>query len=106
MGLVSSLAANQSWQTNLSRVQAEANAADSALSSAISLVESARTLALQGAGTLSADRQTLASQVRGIQEQIVSLANTTTEGRYIFGEIRIFRLPTSSTPRTKRASIS
>jgi flagellar hook-associated protein 3 FlgL len=87
VGLVSSFSVNQSWQSSLSRVQAEATSADNALSVAIKLVESARTLALQGAGSIptASDRQVLAVQVKSIQEQIVSLANTTTEGRFIFG---------------------
>jgi flagellar hook-associated protein 3 FlgL len=87
VGLVTTLSGNQSWRSNLGRVEAEATAADSALTTAITLVESARTLAQQGAGSLAttAERQTLAAQVRSIQQQIVSLANTTTEGRYIFG---------------------
>ena len=87
VGLVAQLSANQSWQSNLGRVQAEAGSADTALSAGISLIESARTLALQGGDSTatSADRQYVANQVQSIQEQLVSLANTTTEGRYIFG---------------------
>lgn len=87
IGLVSQLSANQSYQSNLGRVQAEVGSADKALSSGISLIESARTIALQGANSTatSADRQNLANQVQSIQQQLVSLANTTTEGRFIFG---------------------
>jgi len=87
VGLTSSLVSRQAWQTNLTRIQAETNAADTALGSAIHLIESARTIALQGAGTAttSTDRQNLSAQVQSIQQQIVNLANTTTEGRYIFG---------------------
>src|SRR5438128_1066519 len=51
VALTSRLVAHQNWQTNLTRVQAEANAADTALGSAIQLIDSARTIALQGAGT-------------------------------------------------------
>jgi flagellar hook-associated protein 3 FlgL len=87
IGLSSSLVSQQAWQTNLTRVQAETNSADTALGTAIQLVESVRTIALQGASTTSTatDRQNLASQVQSIQQQVVDLANTTTEGRYIFG---------------------
>jgi flagellar hook-associated protein 3 FlgL len=87
IGLGSSLVSQQTYQTNLDRIQAETNAANSALDSGIKLIESARTIALQGAGSnpTASDRQTLASQIQGIQQQIVSLANTTAEGRYIFG---------------------
>ena len=87
IGLGSSLAASQAYQSNLDRVQAETTAADTALSSGISLIESARTLALQGASSTATatDRQNLAGQVQSIQQQLIALANTTTEGRYIFG---------------------
>ncbi len=51
IGLGSSLATVQAWQTNLARVQTEASAADQGLSSAISLIESATTDASQGANS-------------------------------------------------------
>lgn len=87
IGLGSALASSQAYQANLDRVQAETTSADSALGAAIKLIESARTIALQGAGTAAtgSDRQNLAAQVQDIQQQVVGIANTTTEGRYIFG---------------------
>ena len=87
VNLAASLASTQAYQTTLTRVQAEAQTADQTLGSAISLIQSAETLASQGAITpVSAEtRQTLSQQVQGIQQQIVSLANTTVEGRFIFG---------------------
>ena len=85
--LGSSLAAAQTYQSNLSRVQAEASVADQALSSLTSLVESARSLAVQGGSSISTaqDRQNYGDQVIAIQKQVVALANTSVEGRYIFG---------------------
>jgi len=85
--LGSQLAAVQAYQTNLSSVQAEANSADQALSSAISLIQNAQSLASEGANSTSsaATRQNLATQVQGLQQQLVSIANTQVEGRYIFG---------------------
>jgi flagellar hook-associated protein 3 FlgL len=87
INLGSSLASYQTYQTNLGNVQAETTAADTALSTSITLIDSARTLALQGADTTqtAADQQNLAVEVQSIQQQIVSLANTTVQGRYIFG---------------------
>jgi flagellar hook-associated protein 3 FlgL len=87
IGLGSRLVATQAYQTNLGRIQAETSSADTALSAAIKLFDSARSLALQGAGTTvsAADRQNLATQVQSIQQQLVSLANSNTEGRFIFG---------------------
>jgi flagellar hook-associated protein 3 FlgL len=85
--LGSSLASAQAYQTNLGNVQAEASAADGALSSAINLVQSAQSLATQGATSTAtaSQRQALASQVQSIQQQIVSIANTQVGGRFIFG---------------------
>jgi flagellar hook-associated protein 3 FlgL len=87
VSLGSSLAQVQAYQTNLTRVQAEANTADQSLGTAITLVQNAQTLAAEGANTTTtaAARQTLAEQVQSIQQQLVGIAATTVEGRYIFG---------------------
>ena len=87
INLGSSLAAVQNYQTNLTRVQAEASTADQSIGSAITLIQNATTLGTEGANSTSSasERQTLATQVQAIQQQIVSVANTTVEGRYIFG---------------------
>lgn len=87
IGLGSSLASIQAYQTNLVRVQAEASTADQTLGSGISLIQSAITLGEEGANTTStpASQQTLATQIQSIQQQLVSISNTTVEGRYIFG---------------------
>jgi flagellar hook-associated protein 3 FlgL len=87
IGLGSQLAAVEAYQANLGRVQAEASTADQALGTGISLIQNAITLGAQGANTTStADlRQRLATQIQGIQQQLVSVANTSAEGRYIFG---------------------
>jgi flagellar hook-associated protein 3 FlgL len=85
--LGSQLATVQNYQTNLTRVQAEASGADQAIGSAISLIENAQTLGAEGADSTAtaATRQTLAGQIQGIQQQVVGLANTNVAGRYIFG---------------------
>src|ERR1019366_4826118 len=85
--LGSSLASVQAYQTNLSNVQAEATTADQAIGTGFSLIQSARSLAAQGANTTStaATRQTIAIQIQNIQQQIVSIGNTAVQGRYIFG---------------------
>ena len=87
IGLGSSLAAVQAYQANLGRVHTEANSADSSLATAITLIQDAQSLAAQGASSTASasSRQALAGQVQGIQQQLVSLANTTVEGRFIFG---------------------
>jgi flagellar hook-associated protein 3 FlgL len=85
--LGSSLAAVQAYQTNLGNVQAEATTADQAIGSGISLIQSAESLATQGASTAStaATRQTIATQIQSILQQVVSISNTSVQGRYIFG---------------------
>lgn len=85
--LGSQLASLQTYQSNLTSVQNEAQTADSSLSSAISLVENARSIAVEATGTdvTASDMQNMATQIQGIQQQMVSLANTTVAGSYIFG---------------------
>ncbi len=60
--------------------------ADSALNSVLQSVERAVTLGIEGGnGTLSAsDRKSLASEVGGIRDQVLSLANLSFRGSYIF----------------------
>jgi flagellar hook-associated protein 3 FlgL len=60
--------------------------ADSTLNSVVSSLRRAISLGVEGAnGTLnSADRAALATEVRGIQAQLISLANLTYQGNYVF----------------------
>jgi flagellar hook-associated protein 3 FlgL len=76
----------QQTSSNLGRVQTEVNTAQNVLQSAVTLVERAETLGTQGANdTVSAQtRQNLADELGSILQQLVSTANTTVEGRYIF----------------------
>lgn len=85
--LGSSLSSAQTYQSTLGSVTAEATAADQALSTGITLLESARSIAVQAGSSIatSADRQNYGAQILGIQQQFVALANTTVNGRYIFG---------------------
>lgn len=85
--LGSNLAAVQVYQRSLGGIQTEAAAADQGLGSAISLIRSAITTGEQGANSTSTatSDQNLAAQIQSIQQQIVSIANTTVDGRYIFG---------------------
>ena len=84
--LGSSLASVQAWQSNLSGVQTEATTAAQALGSGISAIQSAITAGEQGANSNStaANNQILAGQVQNIQQELVSVANTSVGGRYIF----------------------
>jgi len=72
--------------TNLSQVQTEVNTGESALESAVTLVEQAETYGAQGASdtTDASARQDLANSLGAILQQLVAIANTTVQGRYIF----------------------
>ncbi len=76
----------QQTSSNLDRVQTEVNTAQSVLQTAVSVVDRALTLGAQGANdTVSAQtRQDLAGELSSILQQLVSAANTTVDGRYIF----------------------
>lgn len=80
------IAANKQVQSNLGSVSNELQTADSALQSAIQIVENAGTIASQGASsTVSADDRTnLAQEVSALQQTLVGISNTTFSGRYIF----------------------
>lgn len=75
------------FSTNVSNLQDRLQTADSALSSAITAVNQAISLGVEaGNSTLSnIDRQAIVSQLSGIQQQLVSLANTAYGGTYLFG---------------------
>ncbi len=74
------------YTKNASAALGQAQTADSALSSVVSLLTQAVTLGTQGAnGTnTAANRQTLATQVQGILASVVSAANTTYQGQPVF----------------------
>jgi len=76
----------QQIDTNLGQVQTEVNTAESSVSSAVTLVERAETLGAEGATDTAdaATRSNLASELGSILQELVSTANTTVQGRYIF----------------------
>jgi flagellar hook-associated protein 3 FlgL len=80
---------------NLSTLQGRFQVADSALSNAVTAMTSANSLAIEGAnGTMSAsDRQAIAGDVQGILNQMLSLANTTYQGAYIFAGTAVSTQP-------------
>jgi flagellar hook-associated protein 3 FlgL len=84
--LRSDRALNSQLQSNLVLAKAEAGGADTALSSAINLMDNALTLAEQGTdiNETAVTRQSLADQVQSIQEQMVNLSQTAVQARYIF----------------------
>lgn len=74
-------------QTNLNGALTEAKTADGALQTASTLMDQLVSIASQGAssGTSAASDASLAEQVQAIGQQLTDIANTTVQGRYIFG---------------------
>ncbi len=80
--------ANQDDQylSNISALQSQAQTIDSALSSVVTAVTQALSLGIEGANsTVSvSNQQAIAQQVTGIRDQVLSLANQTVQGNYVF----------------------
>jgi flagellar hook-associated protein 3 FlgL len=74
------------FQRSIGSIQGEMQNADSALNSVITSLQQAISLGTEGAnGTVNAtDRGAIASQVQGIQGQLLSLANLSYQGSYVF----------------------
>ena len=77
---------NQQIQSNLALAKTGADSADAALTSAVKLMDRARTLAAQGAtATLdAAGRRSLAGEIESLQEQMVVCSRTAVQGRFLF----------------------
>jgi flagellar hook-associated protein 3 FlgL len=77
---------NTQIESNLDSASADADSADTALGSAIQLMDTAVSLATQGATatTDASGRQDIAQEIAGIQAQMVSISQTQVQGRYIF----------------------
>ncbi len=81
------IAQTDQFQRSLGSVQGEIQNADSTLNSVITSLQQAISLGVEGAnGTVnSTDRAAIVVQVQGIQSQLLSLANLTYQGNYVFG---------------------
>lgn len=77
---------NAGYLQSLTAVQGQLSTADSTLSSVVTAVQRAISLGVEGGnGTLSdSDRASIVAELQGIQSQLVSLGNTSYEGRFIF----------------------
>jgi len=78
---------NDQIRENLAVAKSDADAADSALTSASKIMDRARVLAAQGA-TATSDapgREASAGEVQSLMDQMVSISRTTVQGRYVFG---------------------
>jgi flagellar hook-associated protein 3 FlgL len=79
-------AQDDQFQRSIGSIQGEIQSADSNLNSVITALQQAISLGVEGAnGTLNANnRSTIVTQVQGIQSQLVSLANLSYQGNYVF----------------------
>jgi len=76
-----------SFQSTSSSISGQQQTADSTLSSVVTALQRAVSLGVQGAnsGTLSdANRLAVADELRGVKNELISLANVAYQGRYIF----------------------
>jgi flagellar hook-associated protein 3 FlgL len=77
---------NDSFLKTMNSVTGQLQTADAALSSVVSSLQRAISLAVQGGtGTLTdSDRAALVEELTGIRDQLVSVANTSYQGQYLF----------------------
>jgi len=75
-----------SFQSSIGSINGQFSTADSTFSSVVTVLQRAISLGVEAAnGTLSdADRAAVATELTGIQSQLLSLANTSYQGQYIF----------------------
>jgi flagellar hook-associated protein 3 FlgL len=83
----SETSAADQFQRSLGSVQGEIQNADAALSSVTTSLQQAISLGVEGANGTdnAADRDAIATQLQGIQSQLISLANLSYQGNYVFG---------------------
>jgi flagellar hook-associated protein 3 FlgL len=83
------------FERSIGSVQGEIQNADSALNSITTAVQQAITLGVEGAnGTVNSDdRAAIVAQVQGIQSQLLSLANLSYQGSYVFSGTAIQTTP-------------
>jgi flagellar hook-associated protein 3 FlgL len=74
------------FQRSIGSVQGEVQSADSTLNSVTTALQQAISLGVEGAnGTVNAtDRLAIATQLQGIQSQLLNLANLSYQGNYVF----------------------
>ena len=98
------ISANDSFIQSASTLTSQMQVADTALGSVVTQVTSAISLATEGAnGTLNASNlQSIANQISGIRDEVVSLANSSYQGQYLFAgsksQTQPFALGTGTPP--------
>ncbi len=106
VGLASSLAQLDSFVQSSSTTQGLLQVTDSTLGEVVTQLTSAISLATQGANdTLNAaDLTSISKEVAGIRDTVLTLANTSFQGSYLFsgsqGSVKPFTLNSSGSPAT------
>ncbi len=104
--LASSIAKDDTFIQTASNVSSRMQVADSTLGEVVTQVTSAISTAVGGNnGTLNAsDLASVAQELSGIRDQVLSLANASYQGQYLFGgsqgSVPPFTLDTSTNPTT------
>jgi flagellar hook-associated protein 3 FlgL len=88
------------FQRSIGSIQGEIQSADSALNSVTTILQQAISLGVEGAnGTVNAsDREAIATQVQGIQTQLLNLVNLSYQGNYVFGGTATQTVPYVANP--------
>lgn len=97
--LRSSIAAENQGSSNITSATSQMTTIDGALSTLSDVMQSARGIAVEAAGGLEnqSQRQALASQVDGLLQQAIGVANTKYAGAYVFaGTANPFSSPVSA----------
>jgi flagellar hook-associated protein 3 FlgL len=81
--------------SSISSLQAELQSTDSSLNSVVLALQQAISLGVEGAnGTLSdSNRASLVNELNGIQNQLISLANLSVQGRFVFAGTAVQSAP-------------
>jgi len=104
--LMAQIGSDDTFSQTAASAQSMLQVTDSALSTVVSQLTSAVSLATEGSnGTLNAsDLESIGNQLSGIRDEVLSLANTTYMGRFVFagsqGGSIPFSLDTSTSPAT------
>jgi flagellar hook-associated protein 3 FlgL len=104
--LLNQIQRDDSFTQSSSLVQGQLQVADSALGSVVSQLTQAISLATSGSnGTLNSSQlQSISTQLAGIRDEVVSLANTSYQGQYVFGgslnSTEPFTTDTTTSPAT------
>ena len=104
--LLNQIQRDDSFTQTSSLVQGRLQVADSVLGSVVSQLTQAISLATSADnGTLNeSNRQSIADQIAGIRDEVVSLANTTYQSQYIFGGSQTGSAPFSNSSATSPAT--